>query len=192
MDLNQAFYCDFRDRILCEKKVKKVCFPLLGLSVKHVQANRNSQAVPKGFKFHYKSVASTWGLLGAESQWDIFLRVGGSPRWQCLCCGRIALLFVVAYDDSLFFTNWIKSLCLVPVTALTFWNANLWSCFKLEGWYFFIPVPFGIFLKNRYIYCKSLPISMATKHSSPSLCIQVQLFSILFQLRLHNSLIFLL
>ena len=123
VDPDQACCCDFYDG---GSAWKKICFPRLGLGVKHIQANRNSQAVWKGFKFHYRSIASTGVLLGAESQRDIFLKVGGSPRWQCLCRGSIALPFIATCDNSLFFTNRIKSLCLISVTALTFWNANLW------------------------------------------------------------------
>lgn len=70
---------------------RKVCFSLLGLSVKHIQGKRNSRGAYKGFKFHYKSIASSGVLFGAESQWNIFLKVSGSPCQLCLCLVRIAL-----------------------------------------------------------------------------------------------------
>lgn len=52
---------------------------------------RNSQGICKSFKFHYKSIASPVVLFGADAQWNIFLKVSGSPCQLCLCLVRIDL-----------------------------------------------------------------------------------------------------
>lgn len=158
------------------------------------QANADTQAS----QWNLSSLQKHSFHLSAAGSW-ISMRCFPAGEWelllaeQSLCPLRIALQFLSACDSSLFFTNWIKSLCLVSVTAPTLWNVDLWQtvwhCSKLQGRQFCIPAAFLIFLKTRYLYCKPFPISMATKHSPPRPHIQVQSFSIPFQLRFHNSLI---
>lgn len=89
-----------------------------------MQENANTQVSEKILSFVTKAQLPQ---LGAESQWATSLQVSGSPPWQSLCSVRIALPFLAACDNSSFFTNWIQSLHLIPVTALTFWNVNFWQ-----------------------------------------------------------------
>lgn len=103
---------------------RKVCFPLLGLSVKAIQA-KETQGIYKGFKFHYKSIAFFGVLFGAESQWNIFLKVSGSPCQLCLCRVRIVLYSLLDMTIPCFPQIRLNQ-CLISVTALTFWNASLW------------------------------------------------------------------
>lgn len=158
-------------------------------------SKRNSQGTYKSFKFHYQSTASSGVLFGAESQLNIFLKVSGSPCQLCLCLVRIALCSLLHVTIPCFsqirLNHYVSYQSQPWLFEMPIYD-RLWNCSKLQGRYFCVPVPLCIFVKIRDLYCKSLPISMATKHSPPRLCVQVPLFSILFQLRFHNSLIFLL
>lgn len=135
--------------------VKKCLFssPELEHQTVCTQANADTQAS----QWNLSSLQKHSFHLSAAGSW-ISMRCFPAGEWelllaeQSLCPLRIALQFLSACDSSLFFTNWIKSLCLVSVTAPTLWNVDLWQtvwhCSKLQGRQFCIPAAFLIFSED--------------------------------------------
>lgn len=182
--------------ILPEKK--KVHFPLLALSVKpYVCGQMQTHKYLKRFwvllqmrSFHL-SAAGSWISMRyfPAGEWESSLAEpvpcqNCSPvpwcMWQFLIFHKLVSITTPYISHS---PDFLKC---------QFMTDSLWTCSKLQGRHCCTPVPFLVFPKIRYPHCKPLPISMATRYSPPRLHIQVQLFSIIFQLRFHNSLIFLL